>query len=236
MQAPATHREPSDILNAFKLCYTFKRHKVTEDGEREISMAIDPHTHDEEPLQGIPMTDEAFELLISVESPYHYELIDGIAYDMTGSSPEHGVTAGNMYMLFREQLGRGGPCRVYQEQYVAIPNQPPVAPDVVLTCDRADWDKQQRLKPFRVQSPLIVVEVLSPSTERYDRGGKFIKYQTCTSLEVYILVHQKKQLVEVYRRSTNWQQELFTEGQTIQLDQLDLTFPLEEIYAGVFEE
>lgn len=50
-------------------------------------------------LHGIPMTEEAFEHLIGLESPYRYELIDGIAYDMTGSTPEHGTIAGNIFSL-----------------------------------------------------------------------------------------------------------------------------------------
>jgi Uma2 family endonuclease len=60
-------------------------------------------------LHGIPMTEEAFERLVSAESPYHYELIDGAVYDMTGSTPEHSVIASHVEFLLREQLGRGGP-------------------------------------------------------------------------------------------------------------------------------
>jgi Uma2 family endonuclease len=139
-----------------------------------------------------------------------------------------------MLALFKIQLGKGGPCRAYQDQYVTIPNKPPVVPDVVLTCDLGDWDKDKRLKPFKIQSPLIVVEVLSPSTQAYDRAEKFARYQSCPTLEVYILISQDRQLVEVYRRETNWSQEYFTQGQAIHLDQLDLEFALDEIYEGVF--
>lgn len=185
-------------------------------------------------LHGIHMTEEAFEQLISVESPYRYELIDGIVYDMTGSSPEHSVIASNVEFLMREQLGTSGPCRIHREQYVAVPGKPPVVPDVVLTCDRADWDKDKRLKPFMIQSPLIVVEVLSPSTERYDRTEKFARYMSCHTLEVYILVHQDEQHVEVYRRSTGWKQERFSAGQMVKLEQLDLELLVESMHEGVF--
>ena len=184
-------------------------------------------------LHGIHMTEEAFERLISVESPYRYELIDGIVYDMTGSTPEHSVIASNIEALLREQLGKSGPCRVHHDQYVAIPGKPPVVPDVVVTCDLADWDKDKRLKPFMIQSPLIVVEVLSPSTERYDRAEKFARYQCCPTLEVYILVSQDEKHAEVYRQATGWKQERFSAGQIIKLDQLDLELPLASIYEGV---
>ena len=184
-------------------------------------------------LHGIRMTEEAFERLIGVESPYHYELIDGVVYDMTGSTPEHSAISSNIESLLRDQLGTSGPCRVHHDQYVAIPGKPAVVPDVVLTCDLADWDKNKRLKPFMIQSPLIVVEVLSPSTERYDRTEKFARYMRCPTLEVYILVSQDEQYVEVYRRSTGWKQERFSAGQTITLEQLDLELLVESIYEGV---
>jgi Uma2 family endonuclease len=184
-------------------------------------------------LHGIRMTEEAFERLISVESPYRYELIDGIVYDMTGSTPEHSAISANVEGLLREQLGRRGPCRIHRDQYVAIPGKPPVVPDVVLTCDLADWDKNKRLKPFMIQSPLLVVEVLSPSTERYDRTEKFSRYMRCPTLEVYILASQDEQYIEVYRRSTGWKQERFSAGQTIKLEQLDLELPVVSIYEGV---
>jgi len=184
-------------------------------------------------LHGIPMTEEAFERLISVESPYRYGLIDDVVYDMTGSTPEHSVIASNVEGLLREQLGRSGPCRTHRDQYVAIPGRPPVVPDVVLTCDLVDWDKDKRLKPFKIQSPLIVVEVLSPSTESYNRTEKFARYMLCPTLEVYILVSQDEQHIEVYRRSRGWKQERVAAGQAIKPEQLDLELPIGSIYEGV---
>ncbi|GAC1367600.1 MAG: Uma2 family endonuclease [Ktedonobacteraceae bacterium] len=171
--------------------------------------------------------------MISVESEYRYEFIDGIVYNMTGSTLEHSVIAANIESLLREQLGRSGPCRTHRDQYVVIPGKPPVVPDVVLTCDRADWDKDKRLKPFMIRSPLIVVEVLSPSTERYDRTEKFARYMRCSTLEVYILVNQDEQHVEVYRCSMGWKQERFSAGQVVKLKQLDLELPVESIYEDV---
>src|SRR5258706_1613497 len=193
-------------------------------------MAVNPRRIE---LHGIPMTEEAFERLVSVESRYRYELIDGIVYDMTGSIPEHSVIASNVETLLREQLGRSGPCRTHRDQYVVIPGKPPVVPDVVVTCDRADWDKDKRLKPFKIQSPLIVVEVLSPSTESYDRTEKFARYMLYPTLEVYMLVSQDEQHIEVYRRSMGWKQERFSAGQMVKLEQLDLELPVGPIYEGV---
>jgi Uma2 family endonuclease len=189
--------------------------------------------HEDIPLHGLPATEEAFERLIDGESPYRYELIDGHIYDMTGSSPRHNEITLNVTFCLREQLGRGGPCHTFNDQYVRIPGKPPVVPDVVISCDRADWDTDKHLRPFKVQSPLIVVEVLSPGTERYDRGEKFARYRRCPGLEVYILVSQDTRHVEVYRKANNWLQELFSANQIIKLDQLNLELPLDEVYEGV---
>lgn len=197
-------------------------------------MALHRFEDQETPLQGVFMEADDFERLISQETSRKYELIGGILYDMTGSTPEHADIAYNVLEAFKLQLGKQGPCRAYQEQYIAIPNSTPLCPDVVLTCDISDRDKDRRLRPFRIQSPLIVVEVLSPSTEKKDRGEKFARYITCPTLEIYMLFSQYEPRVEVYRRANDWQQEIFTAGQTILLDQLDLEFPLNEIYEGIF--
>jgi Uma2 family endonuclease len=77
-----------------------------------------------------------------------------------------------------------------------------------------------------IQSPLIVVEVLSPSTESYDRTEKFARYMLCPTLEVSMLVSQEEQHIEVYRRSMGWKQERFSAGQTVKLEQLDLELPV----------
>lgn len=192
----------------------------------------DPDT----PRTGIPCSNADFEQLISDETEFRYELIDGLLYNMTGSSPEHSDIAGQIDFLLKLQLGRLGPCRSHQEQYVAIPGSTPLCPDVVLTCDARDWDKDKRSKPYRIQSPRLVVEILSPSTEKRDRGYKFTSYLTCPTLEVYMLVSQYKPSIEVYRLANDWQLEVFTAGQTIQLDQLNLKLNIDEIYEGVFQE
>jgi Uma2 family endonuclease len=205
--------------------------------EGVMLVALNPHQDDEyTSAHGIPMTEEAFGKLIQAESPYSYELIGGIAYNMTGSSPKHSALSSRIDLLLSEQLGRRGPCHTHRDQYVAIPDRPPVVPDMVLTCDRADWNDDEYTKPFKIRSPLIVIEVLSSSTEAYDRGEKFARYQRCSTLEVYILVSQVARHIEVYRKNTGWRQEVFTGMQFIQLDQLDLELSLEEIYEGILKE
>ncbi|HWS83419.1 MAG TPA: Uma2 family endonuclease [Ktedonobacteraceae bacterium] len=184
-------------------------------------------------LHGIPITEEAFEQVISAENPYRYEFIDEVLYDMTESSPEHSEIVANIFDLIHAHIAKEDSCKVYQDQYVSIPFKPSVIPDVVVTCDSADRDKDKQLEPFRIQAPCIVFEVLSPYTENYDRTEKFARYQCCSSLKVYILVSQDESHVEVYRRETKWRQERFSAGQTINLDQIGLELPVNVIYEGV---
>jgi Uma2 family endonuclease len=194
-------------------------------------MVANPQPDD---THGIPMTEEAFGRLVSGENPYRYELINGTVYDMTGSTPEHADIVGNTFSLIHAHIRQHGPCKVYQDQYVAIPGRPPVVPDVVVTCNQEDWDKNRRPRPFKIRSPRIVIEVLSPSTERYDREEKFVRYRSCASLEVYILVSQDEPYIEVYRRETGWKQERFSGGQIIRLGQIDLELPVDSIYEGIW--
>jgi Uma2 family endonuclease len=201
----------------------------------EVAMVLQQRHDDEPSLHGIPMDEDAFERLIAGETSYKYELIDGMLYNMTGSSPKHSDIAGQIEFQLKLQLGRRGPCRVHHEQYVAIPGHTPLCPDVVLTCDRGDWDDGKTSRPYRIQSPLIIVEVLSPSTEKHDRTVKFALYRLCPTLKVYVLASQYEPCIEVYRKENEWQQEIFTSGQTAHLDQLDLELVVDEIYEGVFD-
>jgi len=69
-----------------------------------------------------------------------------------------------------------------------------------------------------VRSPLIVVEVLSPSTMAYDRVAKFARYMLCSTLEVYILASQDERYMEIYCKSTGWKQERFASEEIIKLN------------------
>lgn len=195
--------------------------------------------NEDNPLaHGLPMTLETFEDLVEHPGPYHYEMIRGVVYAMAPASQEHSTISYNITKAFKEQLGTQVPCRVFQEQRVAIPgDKPSTEPDVVVTCNRSDWDKKYR-KPehHRIDSPLIVVEILSPSTEQLDRTEKFARYTRCPSLLVYMLVSQEEMRVEVFQRINAWKSEIYTAEQTIKLDPMDLELTMDEIYFQVFSE
>lgn len=186
------------------------------------------------PRYGMPMSEEDFERLLSDETDERYELIAGRVYNMTGSSPKHSGLAARIDFRLNSQLGFGGPCQTHREQYVAISGTTPLCPDIVLTCDPADWDEDKIARPFRIRFPRLIIEILPPRTEKHDRKYKFASYKTCPTLELYLLVSQYEPLVEVYRRANDWQQEDFTARQTISLALLDLVLNVDEIYEDVF--
>lgn len=94
------------------------------------------HPYDDEfPHTGVPMSDTDFERLTSGETERKYELVDGILYDMTGSTPGHSSITGQIDFLFRLQLGKSGPCRTHRDQYVAIPWGSPSKKDAAIPCE-----------------------------------------------------------------------------------------------------
>ena len=105
-------------------------------------------------------------------------------------------------------------------------------PDVVATCDPADLaaDAPQNY----LLAPKVIVEVLSPTTEKMDRRDKWFAYRQLPSLAEYVLIDQERQWVEVFRRrGEHWIQDIAQGEESVTLESLDLTLPLTAIYEGV---
>ena len=125
-----------------------------------------------------------------------HEYIDGQVYAMAGTKDTHNIVSGNIYTIIRNHL-RGSDCRVYfADVKVRLEKRNHFYyPDIIVTCDDRDRETAT-YKSF----PKLIVEVLSDSTEAFDRGDKFNDYQTLESLEEYVLVNSKHQRVETFRR------------------------------------
>jgi Uma2 family endonuclease len=102
-------------------------------------------------------------------------------------------------------------------------------PDVVVTCDAVGADAYFR------EEPRLIVEVISPSTERIDRHEKMMAYKSVPSLHEYVLVSQEEMRVEVYRRKgTEWDAQIFTAAEEqLQLASVELSLSVGEIYRNV---
>ncbi|HYK86432.1 MAG TPA: Uma2 family endonuclease [Ktedonobacteraceae bacterium] len=159
-----------------------------------------------------------------------YEYIDGYAYMMSGGTANHSTIGINITSLLSNLL-RNGPCRVYNsDMKVHLYETRYVYPDATVSCNENDRGNVET-----IQSPLLIVEVLSPGTEAYDRGDKFAYYRACPTIKEYVLVNTQRRIVEVYRRArTNlWTLHLFEADDRVEFASLNITFPIAEIYRYV---
>jgi Uma2 family endonuclease len=167
-----------------------------------------------------------------------HEYIDGLVYAMAGGSLAHGRISSNAIRTLEDALAaRGKPCEVYNSDVAARLSLTRFTyPDATVTCDERD---QAAPGKTEIQAPHLIVEVLSDTTEAYDRGRKFGLYRACPTMEEYVLVASRYQAVEVYRRTpqgwTNYQ--AYGPGDEIELMSLDVRFPVAAFYrnAGVPE-
>ena len=139
----------------------------------------------------------AAERLSEVKSEY----LDGVVYAMTGASLTHTQIVGNLTIELGTQL-RARPCRVLPiDQKVRLPESRKFFyPDIAVVCGEVQYHDDRR---DIILNPDLIIEVLSPSTEAFDRGAKFQAYQTLDSLKEYVLVAQDRPIVEQYVRQSD---------------------------------
>ncbi len=164
-------------------------------------------------------------------SPVKHEYIDGQVYAMAGASDAHVTIAGNLFALLRNYL-RGSGCRVYMSDMKAHIETANTFyyPDVMVTCDARD-----KALPNHKKYPCLIVEVLSESTEAFDRGDKFINYQQLPTLQEYVLINQKRQRLECFRRNAEglWVLHPYTQGSEIHLASIDFRTNIDNLYEDV---
>ena len=166
-----------------------------------------------------------------------WEYIDGYAYNlrdpqaMAGGSIAHARIALNMAKLLDDHFPPDGPCHAHtSEVRVQLSASRYVYPDVSVSCDPLDMQEDADT----IYVPRLIVEVLSPSTEAYNRGKKFVYYQHCPSIQDYVLINSQRQAVEVYHREGNgWLYRLFEPDQQVELTGIDFHFPLEKLYERI---
>lgn len=171
-------------------------------------------------------------LQLEEQSLVKQEYIDGQIYAMAGASDPHVTIAGNLFALLRSHV-RGSGCRVYISDMKARIESLNrfYYPDVMVTCDPRDQET-----PTFKRFPTLLVEVLSDSTEGFDRGDKFADYQELDSLREYVLINTKRQRVECFRRNDEglWVLQSYTPEQTsFRLDSIDFEGTLEALYEDV---
>jgi Uma2 family endonuclease len=173
-------------------------------------------------------------LALERKAEYKSEYFAGEIFAMAGASERHNLIAGNVFAILHAQF-RGRPCRVYMSdmRVKVSPTGLYTYPDVVALCGEPQFDDEQK---DTLLNPTVVIEVLSSSTEAYDRGGKFGHYRKIASLEEYVLIAQEEPHIEHYVRQprNHW---LLSEASglqdTIQLSSVNCTLTLSDVYEKV---
>ncbi len=172
------------------------------------------------------MTFEQYMLLVN-NSNRRYEYYDGEVRLMAGGSSNHVTIALNFGVALDQALGDDTICRPYiSDKLVRVAPTKMVIPDVVVSCDSADHGEAQI-----INAPVLVVEVLSRSTEMTDRFVKLALYQAKESIQEIIFISQVIQRVEVFSRSTTgWLYHQYGAGQSFLLRDLDVVIEIRQLY------
>jgi Uma2 family endonuclease len=162
----------------------------------------------------------------NVKHEYH----DGQIYAMAGGTPEHGAMAMRVGAALVGQL-RGQRCSVYSSdvRVRVVSTGLDTYPDLSVVCGEEQRDTEDR---NAIINPIVLVEVLSPSTEEYDRGEKLEHYHKIASLQEVVLVSHRETRVDVWRREESgaWRARSFGAGETAHLSSIECTLDIDELY------
>jgi len=173
-------------------------------------------------------------LALERDAEFKHEYYDGYITAMAGVGPEHNQIALNIASRLNTEL-KNRECQAFSSDTRLCVSSTGLYtyPDVMAVCGESLFQKIEGVDSLL--NPTIIVEVLSPTTESYDRGGKFGHYRQLPSLKEYVLVSQDKVLVERYtRQGDDWVLSEFKGlADTLQLRSIDCAVSLREIYAKV---
>jgi len=160
------------------------------------------------------------------------EFLDGQIYAMSGGTPEHAGVTTNVSVLLSAAL-RGKPCRVYSPDLRVRARATGLATyvDVTVVCGQLELDPDDP-KKHTALNPVVLVEVLSPSTEHYDRGEKLDHYKAIPSVQEVVFVAWDQRRVEIVRREANgnWTAHVSRDDETARVQSLECDLPLSEVY------
>jgi Uma2 family endonuclease len=169
-------------------------------------------------------------LALEASSNVKHEYLHGQIYAMAGGTPEHAALASAAVGLLFPSLMRGN-CRAHSSDLrVRVPATGLATyPDVTVVCGPRQRDADDE---DAVTNPTLIVEVLSPSTENYDRGEKFEHYKRIPSLREYVLVAHDRRGVEVWTRNDldRWSSRVFEDGESAVLDSVGSTLDVRRLY------
>ncbi|NER06425.1 MAG: Uma2 family endonuclease [Okeania sp. SIO3C4] len=166
------------------------------------------------------------------QSPIKHEYRRGKIYARVGVSLPHVIIASNLGALLGNHL--------LDNDCLVLPSDIKIRleeancyyyPDVVVTCDERDLSSTEDF----ILYPFLIIEILSPSTANFDRGDKFVDYQTATSLQEYVLVSQSEMSIECFRKNEQgiWISQTYSKGEKVNFASVDFNCQIELIYRKV---
>lgn len=164
-------------------------------------------------------------------SEVKHEYLDGVVRAMAGGTIEHNRLATRFARLVGNALG-DRPCEAFtSDAKIRIEASNRAAyPDVSIVCGKLE---RSPLDPEAIANPVVIVEVLSDTTEAYDRGEKFRHYRRISSLHEYVLVSQGEPFVEVWRRDGDaWRVDESGPGEHVHLASIDASIAIDALYAN----
>jgi Uma2 family endonuclease len=158
-----------------------------------------------------------------------HEFVAGRVYAMTGGSVYHNRIAGAFFAVLREKLGNR-PCDVFMADMKVEVRQAFYYPDIMVVCDPTD------LNPYTKTRPLLIAEVISPTTRSIDEREKRAAYQGLESLREYLLIEQDRAEVRAIRRrgGNAWEEESYGLADDFRLESLDRYISMRDLYEGAW--
>jgi Uma2 family endonuclease len=168
-----------------------------------------------------------------IDSSVKHDFVRGQVFAMSGSTPEQAALTVSLSGLLSTKL-RGKPCRPYSPDLRIRIQEADVGtyPDISVICGELERSTEDA---HSAVNPTLIVEVLSDSSEAYDRGDKFSYYRLLPSLKTYVLVSQRKIAIERHIRNADgsWTMTSFGPGERIALDSIDCDLSVDDVYEGI---
>jgi Uma2 family endonuclease len=148
-----------------------------------------------------------------------------VVEDMAGGSPAHGALAARAITVLNNAL-EDSPCIAYTSDTKAqLAEDVYVYPDVLVSCEEPDHKS--------LTSPTVIIEVLSPNTEKRDRYDKIDSYKKIASVQEYLLIGSERKEIIIHRRETDWRPYHYRSGDLVELRSLGISIPFEDFYHKV---
>lgn len=171
-------------------------------------------------------------LAIERTSPIKHEYLQGQIIAMAGASKAHAIITGNLSACLVNHLSGTGCISYTTDMKVRLPSLNLFYyPDMAVTCDDLDRRSDQDF----ILHPKLIIEVLSNSTEAFDRGDKFADYKSIPELIEYVLIHQTQTLVERFQRQSDqlWMPQIYRAGDTLEFASIHFSCAIETLYENI---